>query len=318
MNINIVQYNLSYKKIWDDFVSKSKNGTFLIKRDYVEYHSDRFEDHSLLFYSKTKLVAILPANIKNDENLISHEGLTYGGLVMSAYTKVTHVLAIFESLKQYMKANGIARLIYKKTPYIYCKYPSDEDLYALFKHNASRVGCAVSSAIYLLDKIPYSKLRQRCINKSKDFDLRIEKADDFSQFWTLLESNLSHKYNAKSTHSLDEMQYLYNKFNNNIILYQVLISRDILGGCICYISDRCVHVQYIASSVLGRKIGALDHLFDQLILLFYNRKLYFDFGTSIEKGGLYLNEDLIFQKEGFGARAITYDTYQLTVKENIE
>ena len=37
----------------------------------------------------------------------------------------------------------------------------------------------------------------------------------------------------------------------------------------------------------------------------------FDFGVSTEQRGSYLNEGLIFQKEGFGGRAICYDTYAI-------
>ena len=40
---------------------------------------------------------------------------------------------------------------------------------------------------------------------------------------------------------------------------------------------------------------------------------YFDFGKSTERHGEYLNEQLIFQKEGFGGRAVCYDTYVWTV-----
>ena len=43
----------------------SKNGTFLFLRAYMDYHSDRFHDHSLMFHNeKGKLIAVLPANIK--------------------------------------------------------------------------------------------------------------------------------------------------------------------------------------------------------------------------------------------------------------
>ena len=40
----------------------------------------------------------------------------------------------------------------------------------------------------------------------------------------------------------------------------------------------------------------------------------FDFGISTEQGGRYLNEGLIFQKEGFGARTVVYDTYELNIE----
>ena len=80
--IQIVKYEEKYKNDWNDFLSRSKNGTFLFNRNYMDYHSDRFEDHSLMFFSNNKLVALLPANIK-ENILVSHGGLTYGGLVVT-------------------------------------------------------------------------------------------------------------------------------------------------------------------------------------------------------------------------------------------
>ena len=65
---------------WNQFVRASKNGTFLFDRRFMDYHSDRFSDHSLMCYREGRLYALLPANEKGD-TLVSHGGLTYDGLV---------------------------------------------------------------------------------------------------------------------------------------------------------------------------------------------------------------------------------------------
>ena len=313
IKVDIERYNPLYKAIWDDFVTNSKNGTFLICRDYMEYHADRFTDHSLLFFIKQELIAILPANIKDESSIISHEGLTYGGLILSTYAKATHVLAIIETLKNYLYLNGISELIYKKTPYIYHRYPSDEDLYALFKHGAELISRSISSCICPDSKIEYSELRRRCINKSEKFNLQIENSREFSRFWNILEANLATKYNTSPTHTLSEIEYLSNRFPANIMLYEILKKNSILGGCILYKTPKTAHIQYISSTGEGRKSGVLDRLFKHIIAECYNSGLTLDFGTSTEKNGAILNESLISQKEGFGARAITYDTYKLTI-----
>ena len=72
-----------------------------------------------------------------------------------------------------------------------------------------------------------------------------------------------------------------------------------------------VHTQYLASSAEGKRDGALDLLLHNLITVVYADRSYFDFGVSTENGGGYLNEGLIFQKEGFGARSVVYDTYEM-------
>lgn len=78
----IIKYTSEHYNLWNDFVADAKNATFLFHRDFMEYHSDRFEDYSLLIFDeKENLKALFPANrIEND--LFSHQGLTYGGLIL--------------------------------------------------------------------------------------------------------------------------------------------------------------------------------------------------------------------------------------------
>jgi hypothetical protein len=91
-------------------------------------------------------------------------------------------------------------------------------------------------------------------------------------------------------------------------------NEDILAGVVIYESKNVAHAQYIASEEKGREIGALDMIFDYLINEYYKNKKYFDFGISTEKDGLYLNEGLIFFKEGFGARGVVHDFYEVNIK----
>ena len=86
-----------------------------------------------------------------------------------------------------------------------------------------------------------------------------------------------------------------------------------VAGIVVYETDTVAHFQYIAASDEGCSIGALDLLIAHLIEKVYTNKQYIDFGTSTEQGGTYLNEGLIRQKEGFGGRAVVYDTYELSI-----
>ena len=42
--VSIETYKDSYKDDWNNFVDSAKNSTFLFNRDFMDYHSDRFED----------------------------------------------------------------------------------------------------------------------------------------------------------------------------------------------------------------------------------------------------------------------------------
>ena len=55
---DIRRYTEADKAVWDTFVAQSKNGTFLFFRDYMDYHADRFRDHSLMIYLDGSLYAL--------------------------------------------------------------------------------------------------------------------------------------------------------------------------------------------------------------------------------------------------------------------
>src|SRR4051794_39650681 len=76
------RYTPALQAQWDEFISRARNATFLFNREYMEYHAERFLDHSLMLHQGKDLVAVLPANMDADGVLASHDGLTYGGLVV--------------------------------------------------------------------------------------------------------------------------------------------------------------------------------------------------------------------------------------------
>ena len=69
--LKVQRYSAKHKKVWDDFVSEVELHSILFYRDYMEYHSDRFTDYSLMVHKDQKLIAIMPANI--DENVQKEE-----------------------------------------------------------------------------------------------------------------------------------------------------------------------------------------------------------------------------------------------------
>lgn len=309
--MQIVKYKKEYKEIWDTFVDNSKNGTFLLKRDFMEYHSDRFEDCSFLLYEKDKIQAVIPGNIDiKERTFYSHQGLTYGGLILSYTISAAKTLFFLGQLLSELKENyNIKQFIYKSIPAIYHKYPAEEDLYALFRYNAKIIERKISSTIKLSSPIPFKQSRKEGISKAKKNKLKVVENNNFVAFWNILNNVLFNKHNAKPVHSIEEITLLKKNFPNEIRLFEVRKENNLLAGCIMFEAQKTTHVQYIAASEDGKKEGGLDFLFDYLINYHYVGFDYFDFGVSVEQGGLILNEGLIFQKEGFGGRGIMYDTY---------
>ena len=104
--IDIVRYDPSRKQEWNAFVADAVNATFLFDRQYMDYHSHRFADHSLLAYRKGRLVALLPAH-EDGDMLRSHSGLTYGGLLTARHTTTANVLETVAYIVPYMERHGI-------------------------------------------------------------------------------------------------------------------------------------------------------------------------------------------------------------------
>ena len=311
--VRIEKYSPDMKKVWNEFVESSKNGTFLFNRDYMDYHSDRFEDFSLLIYRKDKLYCLIPANRKED-TIYSHGGLTYGGMIMNNKCSAEGILEVFNEMIAYLNNHDIKRLIYKPVPHIYHSLPAEEDLYALFRNNAILKIRNISCTIDRRNRVELSRMRRRALKRAEESEIIVKETSAFEEFWEIMEENLKNKYNASPVHSLSEMKYLNLKFPDNIRLFGAFIDDRMIAGGVFYVSSHVVHAQYMHAKEDGKERGAIDALVHHLLKNEFLQMPYFDFGTSNEDGGRILNESLIHQKEGFGGRAICYDTYEIDIK----
>lgn len=310
--IEIKQYNLDDATKWNEFVSISRQGTFLFNRNYMDYHSDRFTDCSFLVMEKGRISAALPANRKGD-TLYSHQGLTYGGLLTTERMTAEKVCNIFSELNILLKEMGIKQVVYKAIPWIFHRIPAEEDLYALTNIcHAQLISRDISSSFNLHDVRKFTESRRSGIRKAARNGILVSESQDLAAFWNILNNNLTAKYDASPVHSLAELQLLMGRFAKEIKLYMATTTNgEPLGGTLIYETPNVVHTQYISASPDGKAMGALDLLFDYIINKVYKRRNgYFDFGKSTEASGTVLNQQLIHQKEGFGGRGVCYDTYE--------
>jgi hypothetical protein len=298
---------------WNHFVSKSKNGTFLFYRDYMDYHSDRFEDHSLLIYRKKELVALLPANSRRGE-FISHEGLTYGGIISSYNMKAYKMLEIFDIILEYLKSKKFKLFVYKTIPTIYHKTPAEEDQYALFINNAHLFRRDICTVIPLENKSP-KKLFERCrirgIDKARRDGVLVKESHNTKDFFHIIDNVLQKNFNKTAPHSYKEISLLMENFPYNIHLFACYLNDKIISGALIYETDTVAHAQYVFSSEEGKNHCANDMMYNFLIQERFYAKSFFDFGISNENNGKHLNHGLISQKESFGGRSICHDFYKI-------
>lgn len=303
---------------WNEFVAQSKNATFLFHRDFMEYHSDRFDDFSLLILDdKQQIKAILPAH-KVGNTLYSHQGLTYGGLVLQQKTKLQDVFGMMQRMLQFLHNQHIDRLQLKQLPAIYCDFPSDEMEQLCFLLKAHLVKREALAVVDFLRKLEVSRIRKRGIERGQQLGLVIKEVSDFEEFWTkMLEPNLQERYAAKPVHSLAEITHLKAKFPENIRQFNVYFENEIIGGVTLFVTKNVLHPQYISGNKkFNTKYGGLDFLYHHVMTSVPTTQRYFNFGSSSENHGLQLNTNLHYWKESFGGRTVVQNFYEIETKNH--
>ena len=310
-NYTVKRYEKNDCTNWNAFIGQAKNATFLFHRDFMDYHSDRFQDYSLVVLDGEKWVAVLPANVVGDE-VFSHQGLSYGGLVYSEKIKLASVIAIFKSVLSFLNANKKEKLQLKLLPSIYHQKPAEELNYALFLVKAQLIRRDTLAVLDLSQQNNLSKLRKRSIQKGISNDFVIKEVDDFEDFWNeILIPNLAQKHQAKPVHSLEEITKLKALFPENIRQFNVYENGIIVAGTTIFETSTVAHSQYISGKEDKNELGGIDLLFYQLISETFKNKRFFDFGISNENQGRKLNDGLSYWKESFGASTIVHDFYKV-------
>lgn len=306
----IIRYSSEHADEWNAFVAASKNGTFLFDRRYMDYHSDRFSDHSLMVYYDGRLYGLLPANEEGD-CWASHRGLTYGGLIMDAKVTAALTVTLFRELNEYLHQQGFRRVLYKCIPWIYHQLAAEEDLYAISQTCYARLAERdLGTVIIQRNAIRWERVRRRALKRAQDAGIMVERSDDLAAFWKVLEDNLALKYDSKPVHTLEEMTLLKSRFPENIVLYLAKRDGEVLSGILLYVSAQVARAQYSSATPQGKQLGAIDIIYDRIINQDYRHLPYFEFGTSALDHTNHINESLVFQKEGFGGRTFCWDRYE--------
>lgn len=308
-------YNPDYKSVWDAFVSTAKNATFLFYRDFVEYHKHRFDDFSLLVFNNNKLIALFPANRVNNE-VFSHQGLSYGGLLLKKDVSFQESLLCFKAVLTFLYRNKIDAVNIKLLPKIYHKLPSDEIDYLLFLTKAKLYRTDITTCIQMSNRLKItSKNRLRGIKRAYKQKLQIVEEPNFGPFWSnILIPNLKEKHNVNPVHNIAEIEFLHKNFPNNIRQFNVYKGAELVAGSTIFETATVAHAQYISANNSKQKLGGLDMLFNYLIGTVFKHKLYFDFGISNVINGKHVNLGLINWKESYGAQSVAHQFYKVETK----
>tara|TARA_A100001011_G_C14296805_1_gene838804 strand:+ start:704 stop:1636 length:933 start_codon:yes stop_codon:yes gene_type:complete len=305
--IEIKLFDDSCKNEWDEFIENSNVTSFLLKRDFIEYHKENYEENSLMVYKNEKLIYIIPA-CKIEKTFSSFHFLTYGGIILSNDSyKFLDIEQSFREVIDYVKTTlNLKNITIKRIPFIYYKKPNEDDLYLMFKNDFKLIGRQLSSTFNLNDfNIPNKKKYnyRKCINNG----IELIECLDSKNLIDIMSYNLK-KYKKKPVHNYNQLNYLKSKFPNNIMFYEAKLNSEPLGGCIIFKVNRCIHIQYLCSTDLGRKKRVVDFIVNELVKI-YSDYEFLDYGISTENNGEFLNYTLLNAKRELGFDSICYDIY---------
>lgn len=315
--ISVEKYEAGKREEWDRFCEKSKAPLFMFQRNYMDYHSDRFQDCSLMFYREGELLALLPMN-ESKNCLFSHGGLTYGGFITDSKMKQHTMNECFDSLISYAGKRDFECIQYKIVPHIYHESPAEEDRYSLFCRGAHLIKVEASTVINLKHPLKMPKGRKAQISRAKREGIMVKELredSDFAAFIQLENTVLKERHGTIAVHTGEELALLHRRFPEQIRLFGAQKEGRLIAGTVLYEYGQTVHTQYMAADDTARETGALDFTIFTIIEACQDSKLWLDFGISTECSGQYLNEGLISQKEGFGGRTNTYETWQINLKD---
>lgn len=314
MTIEVVSYQSAMSEAWNAFCAKAANATFLHSRRFLEYHGDRFLDVSAVLMHAGSIVGVFPAAQSPSDHsmVVSHPGITYGGIVHDGYLCGGKMIDALERLSEHYRRNGYDRLRYKAVPHIYQSRPSQDDLYALFRVGARRSRCDLSCTIELADRTKPSERRRRGLKKALKSVSVATGCDQVRALWQVLADNLERKHGAAPVHSLKEMEQLIALFPESIELYCARIEEQVEAGIVVFKMRTVWHAQYIAASEKAYAVSALDAVFERATAEALSAGVrYFDFGTSNECEGTVLNEGLYQYKHEYGGGGAVHEFYDI-------
>ncbi len=315
--MDIVRFQGDEAERWDAFCHGCYGATFLHTRRFLSYHGDRFADRSLVVQRDGAWLGVLPLALDPTDahRVISHPGITYGGLLHQGALRGEAMVTALSALCATLREHGMRRLLYRPVPGIYARAPAEDDRYALFRLGARLVRSDLSSCIDLSHRLPVSERRRRGLKKARESGPALASgAQWLPGLWPVVQENLARAHGVQPVHTLAEIEALAARFPEQVRCLVATLEQRVVAGLVLFMTPRVVHAQYIASSEQGQGCHALDLLFDRAIEdARHMNARYFDFGISTVEQGRVVNEGLHRFKTEFGAGGVVHEHHEVTL-----
>ena len=324
MDIVTIKYKAEMQEEWDDFVWKSRNGTIFHTQKFLSYHPPgKFEDCSLLFKDKGKIMAVFPAAVLREKEVLlrSHPGASYGGLILLHKADSAVALEVLKGLIEFAKKLGCSAIQIDVAPSVYQNYPCEEIDFALHHQGFKYAYLELSSAIYL----PEGELKwwamfkddtARSITKAlADNQIKVRESEDWEYYWEILKENLK-RHSTTPAHSLKEILKLKELFPDKIRLTASYLDNKMIAGVVCFVCNKRAFITfYHAQDYEYQQYRSMNLILYRLMEWGFEKKYkYMVLGISTEERGQKINWGLFRFKEGFGGRGVLRRHYRLELK----
>jgi len=325
VSITIRKYRSEYADLWDEFVQSSNNGTIFQQRRFLAYHLDRsFTDHSLIFMSGEKILALFPAaEVQEGKHkiLFSHPGSSFGGLVFRqlSYHQASEIL---QQLEMHCRETQIQKLFLIPSPSVYFRKPDDTVEYAMIWQGYQIAEWYISSVIDLTQtadvmELIHPRKRRYLQGLLANGYLTLRWENDFSTFYPILQTN-KERHRTRPTHSLEELENLDRLLPGKLKLLLLYYRDQPVGGTLNFIAnDRTIVIFYNMMDY------NYQHLQPASVQVYHTLKWaheagfhYVDFGVSHNPAAanpLTPQPSLIRFKEQFGARGMLRKAFVKTI-----
>ena len=318
MSLTIRRFTLADTQDWENFVANANNGTLFHERKFLGYHPQgRFSDHSLILEKKGRLKALFPAVAIQQEGqavLVSHQGSSYGGLVVNQDLSFRESYDFIELLLNYAREAGFRKIQMTLPPAIYQRRVSNYLDFSLIKHGFIYKKRDVSSMLTIEDSPErnlqlFRSTHRTAVRKALKQGVTVTGSEDWSAFYAMLQENLKIRHNVQPTHTLDELLQLKKLYPERIQLQAAFWEGQMIAGVVNFSVNRDVVLAfYISHKEAFQHLRAVNLLFYEIIKWCHKTGYrYLDFG--IFTVNMEPNFGLGRFKENFGASGVFRDTF---------
>jgi lipid II:glycine glycyltransferase (peptidoglycan interpeptide bridge formation enzyme) len=312
--MEVCRYTEKEHKQWEDFVREANNGTIFHTLKFLSYHPpERFKSNHLLIKDRGNIISVFPA-VLEDKTMISHKGASYGGFVLKKGLGIHEICQCVNHLVDYLKREGIKRVILTQPPIIYYQDPNQYIDFALMKAGFRYRKREITAVIPLNVAEPLLTFHpdaRRSTKKAIREGVKVRISEDYTQYYEILKNNLSMRHNVSPTHTLSELMKLKEMFPDRIILFSAYLKDRMIGGIVIFVTNPNVILAfYISHDNQYQVYRPVNLLFYEVIKWGRLKGFkYLDLGTFTLN--MEPNWGLGRFKENFNARGFLRDTYEI-------